>query len=232
MKFTSSTILSRLAALAILGAVAVQNYAARVSSPDLDAYRANIRQRAAEIPTRIGSWIGQDVPLPTRALTVLQPNVLISRDYLNVENGLHTGVFFVHCSDAHHMVGHFPTRCYPADGWQLVGSEPADWQVGTLHLAGTEYEFFMQEIGDQYSGQHRIIVDNCLFRPGGLVLRDMSDVSKTIIGAGGQATGAGEIQFYFDAAIGKTDRDKAIAEIAPAYRPLIDSVLATPQAVK
>src|SRR5580700_9447343 len=123
MTFANSKILSRFAALAILGAVAVQNYAARVSSPDLDAYRANIRQAAADIPKRIGSWIGQDIAVPTRALTVLQPNVLISRDYLNVENGLHAGVLFVHCSDAHHMVGHFPTRCYPADGWQLVGSE-------------------------------------------------------------------------------------------------------------
>ena len=220
--------ISRVAAIVFLGAIAVQNYAARLSTPDLDAYRAEIRATAAAIPNRIGSWIGQDVSVPTRAVTVLQPNVLISRDYLNVENGLHAGVLFVHCSDAHHIVGHFPARCYPADGWQLVRSGPVDWHAGNLRLTGTEYEFFMQEIGEDFSGQQRIIVDNCLLRPGGLVLRDMDGVSRSIIGATGQSTGAAEIQFYFAATVGKTQRDQAISELTAGYRPLIDAVLATP----
>jgi Protein of unknown function (DUF3485) len=228
----NSKVISRIAALILLGAVAVQNYAARLSSPDFDAYRASIRDAAAQIPDRIGPWIGHDVPVPTRALTVLQPNVMISRDYLNIESGIHAGVLFVHCADAHHMVGHFPARCFPADGWQFVGSEPIDWRAGNLPLVGTEYEFFMQEIGEDVSGQQRIIVDNCLLRPGGLILRDMNGVSDSIVGATGQASGVGEIQFYFDASIPKAQRDKAMTELSAGYRPLIDAVLSAPKTPK
>jgi len=76
------------------------------------------------------------------------------------------------------MVGHFPMRCYPADGWDFVRAEPRDWQVGDLRLTGMEYEFFMREIGDQISGEQRIVVANCLLRPGGLVLRDMDSLSN------------------------------------------------------
>ena len=228
----NSKVISRITAMVILGAVAVQNYAARLSAPDFEAYRASIRDAAARIPDRIGPWIGHDVAVPTRALTVLQPNVLISRDYLNIESSLHVGVLFVHCADAHHMVGHFPARCFPADGWQFVRSEPVDWLAGDLRLVGTEYEFFMQEIGEDVSGQQRIIVDNCLLRPGGMVLRDMDGVSSSIVGATGQASGVGEIQFYFDASIPVDQRRNAMAELSAGYRPLIDAVLSSPKTSK
>jgi len=225
-----ATGISRVLAVMMLGAISLQNALTVHRSPDVDRYDARIHEAADQIPLRIGSWIGQDVKVPARALTVLRPNVLISRQYVNVESGQHAGLMFVHCDDAHHMVGHFPMRCYPADGWDFVRAEPRDWQVGDLRLTGMEYEFFMREIGDQISGEQRIVVANCLLRPGGLVLRDMDSLSKSIIGADGQATGAGQIQVYFDASVPKSERDSAVQTLVAGYRPVIDAILSNPDA--
>jgi hypothetical protein len=225
-----STGLSRLLAVTLFGAIALQNSLTVHRTPDVERYNARIREAAELIPARIGSWIGQDVKVPARALTVLRPNVLISRQYVNVETGQRAGFMLVHCDDAHLMVGHFPMRCYPADGWQLVHAEPRDWLVGDLRLTGTEYEFFMQEIGGQINGEQRIIVANCLLRPGGLVLRDMEALSHSIIGAEGEATGAGQVQVYFDASVPKSARDNAIASLVAGYRPVIDAIVGDPYA--
>jgi Protein of unknown function (DUF3485) len=225
-----ATGISRLLATMMLGAIALQNALTVHRSPDVERYDTRIRDAAGQIPARIGSWIGQDVKVPARALTVLRPNVLISREYVNVETGQRAGLMLVHCDDAHHMVGHYPMRCYPADGWDFVRAEPRDWQVGDLRLSGTEYEFFMREIGEQISGEQRIIVANCLLRPDGQVLRDMDSLSKSIIGAEGQATGAGQIQVYFDASIPKAERDSAVQILVAGYRPVIDAILSNPDA--
>jgi hypothetical protein len=221
---------TRLLAAMMLGAIAMQNALTAHRSPDVDRYDARIRDAAERIPHRIGSWIGQDVKVPARALTVLRPNVLISRAYVNVETGERAGFMLVHCDDAHHMVGHFPMRCYPADGWEFVRGEPRDWQIGDLRLTGMEYEFFMREIGGQINGEQRIIVANCLLRPGGLLLRDMDSLSKSIIGAEGQATGAGQVQVYFDASVPQSQRDSAIRALVAGYRPVIDAILSNPYA--
>jgi hypothetical protein len=222
--------LSRLLAVTLLGAIAVQNDFTARRSPNIERYHARIRDAAERIPPRIGSWIGHDVPVPARAVTVLKPNVLVSREYLNVETGVRAGLLLVHCADAHHMVGHYPMRCFPAEGWQLVHAEPRDWKVGDLSLTGTEYEFFKQEIGVEINGEQRIVVVNSLLRPRGLMLRDMQALSDSIIGANGQATGAGQIQVYFDAAVPKAVRDDAVAAIVAGYRPVIDAILSDPEA--
>jgi hypothetical protein len=58
----------------------------------------------------------------------------------------------------------------------------------------------------------------------------MDGVSSSIIGATGQASGVGEIQFDFDASVPRDQRDKAMAELSAGYRPLIDAVLSAPKA--
>jgi hypothetical protein len=223
-----ATGISRLLAVALLGAMALQNSLTVHRGGNVDRYDARIRDAADQIPARIGPWIGRDVKVPARAQTVLQPNVLISREYVNVETGQRAGFVLVHCDDAHHMIGHFPLRCYPADGWKVVSVRPRDWKVGDLRLMGTEYEFSMREIGGQINGERQITVANCLLRPNGLVLRDMESLSNSIIGAEGQATGAGQVQIYFDSDEPQSLRDDAIASLVAGYRPVIDAILGDP----
>src|SRR4051812_21079638 len=105
----------RSCALLMLLAIGAHRLAAGRVAPGVEAYHQRIRQAAAAAPTQIHGWVGQDMTVPTQALSVLAPNAIISRRYSNVENGLSAGVLVVHCSDAHDMAGHFPDRCYPAD---------------------------------------------------------------------------------------------------------------------
>jgi Protein of unknown function (DUF3485) len=215
-------------ALLTLAGIAVLQFTTFHRTPGLERYQGQIRVAANLMPSRIGPWVGDDVAVPVRALTVLQPNVLISRRYLNVESGMVAGLLLVHCDDAHSMVGHFPLRCYPAEGWQLRSSEPRDWVLGELRLTGTEYAFTMDDVIGGQHGARSIIVANCLLRPGGLVLRDMDSMSDSIIGADGQASGAGQIQVYFDARVPSARREAAIVELLSGYRPVIDAILSRP----
>jgi uncharacterized protein DUF3485 len=220
---------NRLLAGLVIAGIAVHQHIAFRRTPGIDQYHSRVRAAAAQVPSRIGAWVGQDVPVPVRALTVLRPNVLISRRYIDIETGASAVVLLVHCADAHSMVGHFPGRCYPAEGWDLKRSTERDWMVGDLRLTGTEYEFTMDATPDG-RGPQDIIVANCLLRPGGLVLRDMDSMSNSIRGADGQSTGAGQLQVVFDAGVPSELRDAEIAALASGYRPVIDAILSRPGA--
>jgi hypothetical protein len=220
--------LHRLLAMTIIVGIAFHQLKAFSRSPDVERYQDRIRIQAETIPARIGSWVGEDVPVPVQALEVLRPNVLISRRYVNVEKNWSASILFVHCFDAQHMVGHYPARCYPAEGWQLQRSTEQDWSVGDLQLTGTEYEFTMSNALGSVQNNQDIIVDNCLFRPDGKILRDMESMSNTLLGAYGQNTGSGQLQVIFDAAMPQDQRAKAFSELAIGYLPAIEATLARP----
>ena len=212
---------------ALLAAIAVHRLATAHTPVNVEQYQQSIRTAAEHIPRQIAGWVGEDVPLQVQAVSLLRPNVMLSRRYLNIENGRSAGMLLVHCSDAHSMAGHFPLRCYPAGGWKLQSSEPRDWRVGNLVITGTEYEFTMDELATP-GGSRMMTVANFLLRPGGKVLRDMNGMTKSIIGAGGQATGAGQIQVYFDSRVPREQRDETVIALIEGYRPIIDAILADP----
>ena len=222
----SSINVTRIAALLMLAAIAVQRYVTTHKPANVEAYQQRIATAADNIPNHIGPWVGQDVKVPAQALSLLKPAVMISRRYLNVENGAVAGLMLVHCSDAHDMAGHFPLRCYPAQGWSLRSSQPRDWELEGLKLTGTEYEFVLND--EPGRGPQHIYVANCLFRPGGQVLRDMNGLARSIVGAGGEATGAGQMQIDFDGDVPREQRDAAIRTLAGGYRPVLDAILANP----
>ena len=225
----SAAVVYRVAAAVLLAGAATHRYATVRRPAGVDDYHRRVRDAAAAVPRHIDGWVGEDVPVPAQAIRVLDPNVIISRRYLNVENGLTAGLLFVHCSDAHDMAGHFPVRCYRARGWDVRASRPRDWAAGGLLLTGYEYEFVAGTAEGPGAGA-AIVVENCLFRPGGQVLRDMDTMTRSIVGAGGQASGAAQIQIYFEDGVPQDRRDAAVEALVRGYRPLIDAVLAGPGA--
>ncbi len=199
-----------------------------INRPAWSDIKRAIRGAAALVPTRIGTWIGQDVDVPVQALAVLKPNVMISRRYTNVENGTVAGLMLVHCGNAHHMAGHFPLRCYPARGWVLQSAESRDWDAGGINITGSEYHFHLDALSNHADDQS-IVVVNCLLRPNGQILRDMDHMSRTIIGAGGAASGAGQLQVYFDSSVPREQRDAAVETVLGGCKPLIQAILANPR---
>ena len=225
----NKNVVYRLAALALLLSIGAHRLIAMQRPAGVEPYHANIRAVAAMAPKTIGAWVGHDVEVPTQAISVLAPNAIISRRYTNVETGLEATVLLVHCSDAHDMAGHFPLRCYPASGWLRRRAEPRDWAVGDLMITGTEYEFYRNDGVGQSKSEHAVAVVNCLLRPGGKILRDMDDMAKSIVGAGGQASGSGQIQVCFDARVPQAKRDEAAKQLIEGFGPTIRAILAATQ---
>ncbi len=218
----SSTLASRTLAVALLVGFAIHQYAMMDKPARVAEYHQRIRAAAQSVPAHIGSWVGEVIPIPTRVQTVLQPNVILSRRYTNVETGCCADLLLVQCTEAHSMAGHFPLRCYPAEGWSVQSATPRDWAVGNLSFTGTEYEFTIDEIGQTRS----LIVANCLLLPGGKVLRDMNAMAKALAGRIGQSAGAGQIQICFDASIPEAQRDQAITELLGGYQSVLAAILA------
>jgi Protein of unknown function (DUF3485) len=214
-----------LAVLILLG-IAAHKYATIRKPAGVEEYHRRIRESARLVPSQIDGWVGRDAPVPVQAIKVLDPNLMISKSYVNVETGQHAGFMFVHCSDAHDMAGHFPLRCYPAKGWDTKSSRRRDWQAGDLRVTGMEYEFFAPESIDGGRPESSIVVANFLMRPGGQIWRDMDGMTRSIIGAGGQSSGAAQLQIHFDASVPEEKRDAAIVALIKGYRPVIDAVLA------
>jgi hypothetical protein len=215
----------RLLALLVLTAIGAQRLVVMHKPAEVKLYQQHIREAAAAVPTQIDGWIGRDTRLPTQALNLLTPNAYVSREYTNVETGMRANVLLVHCSDAHDMAGHFPLRCYPADGWTCSSATARDWNIGNFNMTGMEYEFYKSETVGQSKAEESIVVANCLLRPG-QVLRDMDAMTATIVGAGGQSSGAGQIYVLFDASVPQAERAKAIKTLVGGYRPVIDAILA------
>jgi hypothetical protein len=216
---------NRIAAAALLAGIGAQNLLSAHKSAGVGRYQSAIRAAGNSVPMRIEAWVGHAVPVPARALTVLQPNLLISRQYLNVETGVTAGLFVVHCNEAHSMVGHFPLRCYKAQGWDLVRSQPRDWQIDSLKLTGTEYEFSRTSPQGQ---TQTLTVANCLLRPNGKIFRDMDGLTGDIVGAFGSSSGAGQVQVYFFQPVVQADRDAAVVSLTRGCLPVLNAILAGP----
>ena len=216
------------AAAGLLLLMGIDRLVAARRPADVSRYHADVRAAAGLVPHRIGGWVGQDVRVPEQAMSLLSPNVILSRQFTNVENGMAASVLLVHCVDAHDLLGHFPPRCFPGQGWTLRASRPKDWTAGDLSLTGTEYEFVKPHAFGGTGGESAIVVANCLLRPGGRTLRDMDELSRTAGGARAPRAGAGQIQVYFGADVPEKWRDAAVGELAIGYRPALDAILAEP----
>ena len=216
-------IATRLLTVLLLGGMAAHRYATVRKPTDVREYHRRVREAHAAVPAHIDAWVGKDVPVPNQAVQVLSPNLLVSKRFVNVENGLEAGFLLVHCADAHDMAGHFPLRCYPAAGWKLRASRPRGWDVGGLSVQGLEYDFTLDPHG---SGRPRsITVASTLFRPGGQVFSDMAGMTRSVVGAGGQSSGAGQLQVYFDQPCSQEQRDAAVVTLLSGHRPVLDAIL-------
>jgi hypothetical protein len=223
---TVPTKIYRLLAVLLLLAVGAARLGSVHKSVSVQAYDARIKNSVSLVPDHIGPWVGQDVPVEERALKLLLPNVMVNRQYVNVENGQAVGFELVQCPDAHDIVGHYPLRCYPADGWNADSSREFHWRLAGLEITGMEYKF-SRSFGPGSDPGRALTVWNFLMRPGQPVLKDMDSLSDSIVGVTGQAAGAGQVQVcFFDSSL-SDDQEQSIAEVlVVGYKPVIDAILA------
>ncbi len=81
---------------------------------------ARIERTLANVPLRVGEWIGEERPLAPAAVELLRPNAALSRSYRRIGDPATIAMSLIHCSDFRDMAGHYPPVCYPAHGWTLA----------------------------------------------------------------------------------------------------------------
>jgi hypothetical protein len=131
--------------LALLTALAAEAHT-RIQPTDAEPFHARARAAIDNIPPVMenGAWVSQDQPVPPSATALLRPNAILSREYVKRDSDgrlISAGVLIVQCKDARDMQGHYPPRCYPANGATLVEQTPRTWTIGGLTIPGMEYLF-------------------------------------------------------------------------------------------
>lgn len=191
------------------------------SSEGADEYLRSVRDASEALPLRIASWVGKEIPLPPAAITLLRPNVLLSREYTDMLEGRRASFLLVQCADARDMQGHYPPVCYPNSGWREVSRERRDWQVNGRRIAGVAYAFE----GQPLSGRSTIVIYNTLALPGEGFVADMDAVRQRAAQAEARLWGAGQIQVIFDGSVAVAQRDEVFESLLEAHEPLLAAML-------
>ena len=218
-----------------------------------DQYHARCRAAVEAVPTRVGQWMGRDVPLPQPALDLLDPNALRNIRFTDYSPAALSGpdrrvsVMIVQCKLAKDMLGHYPPRCYPAHGATLLRAEPRQWALaddaGTVAVSGTEYEFVEPAYGsygvkgvegdavvvygggdgDAGVGRRRIVM-SFLIVPGVGIVQDMDGVSRAAEDYRERHRGAAQVQVVFDPTALLPDRREREAIFAELLRPALPAI--------
>jgi len=68
-------------------------------------------------PTKIGNWIGKDVPIPMNIQSVAGNDAFLNRLYINDLSNEWANVYIAYTARPRTMLGHRPQICYVASGW-------------------------------------------------------------------------------------------------------------------
>lgn len=223
-------VLAPVACALMLGGMAAQK-GTYLEPEAFNAYHAAVAGRVDALPMGVGRWMGRTEEIPAPALKLLKPNAIrairftdTGVDYLYDPRTVSFVV--VQCRQSQDMVGHYPPRCYPSLGWELVADRPRDWLVGEATLGGTEYEFVKRD-GDR---ETRKIVYNFMVVAGEGVTRDIQGVQDAAEDYQQRYYGAAQFQLVFPDRLCRQattkERDEIFATLLAPSVPLVETIAA------
>jgi hypothetical protein len=221
LRTSRSYAIGPIAAACLLLAGAGANALTWPSAGDSAHYLQSVRDAYEATPMRLGNWLGVDVAVPASAVTLLRPNVLLSREYVDLENGRKVSFLLVHCSDARDILGHYPPVCYPSAGWIEQSRQQKTWTVNGISIPGYEYRFASAPGG----GLSSLVVMNTMLLPDGAFHQDMDAVRKTAARLRLRSWGAGQIQVLVDESLSTAQRDAVFESMVRIHWPLLTSIL-------
>ena len=104
--------------------------ALRVLGPDRASSGTSLvrlERPLSELPLVFGSWEGVDVPVDPQVVQVAKNDDYVSRRYYNRSNGKFVDFHLAYTARPANMLGHRPSVCYPAQGWQ--STEPQEVEL-------------------------------------------------------------------------------------------------------
>jgi hypothetical protein len=221
VKHSGFAIISPLLCAGLLLVVAAEK-TTRLKPRDVEPFHEQAKAAIAAIPEKIGSWESVNVDVPWQATKLLQPNIILSRRYTDWDASSATtfkryaDVLIVQTRDSRTMQGHYPPKCYPANGEQLVLETHRQWtlqdtrpdgaQAQPLIINGMEYEFEWKPPGLGRTQRRAVI--NFLIVPHKGIVRSMDDVYAASEDYQQRYYGAAQFQVVMSAEIPQADRDR------------------------
>lgn len=211
-------------ALALIGALVLE----RQSWPqpeDASDYHARVAEAIRAVPDEIDGWASEPVELPQAAVTLLRPNEILSRRYRDPETGRSFQWLIIHCLNARDMVGHYPPRCYPANGWQMISSErrpESTSPAGAAHaeLPRVDYTFEQHLPG----ASARLNVANLIVLPDGTFGHTMRDVNRIAADRQLRVYGAAQMQFVFHGDFSGSEREQIVQTFTAAAHDAVQAI--------
>ena len=208
------------AIIILLGGASLLENPAR-EDPQIIAHRTRIAQKMNEFPFQLGMWLGQDVPIPTSAMEILNPSSLVSRRYSRLDTSAEVTLALIHCQDLRDMMGHYPPVCYPATGWTELEdrSEVIGTRIGSTPVSMRLYRF--QRFGNIGLEEEQCVLSMFLL-PDGMLLTDMEELrGRSSGGRSMSATGVAQLQMVFAAA---PETEKIVAYLDEMLREVPDEL--------
>ena len=191
--------------------------------PRVVPYQAMVKQVIEEIPIDARGWVGREVPLPQSATNLLRPNALMAREYVNEEHEVSATLLIVQCADARDMAGHFPPRCYPANGWlsiDLNGPEPVEVHGNTMN------RYMFHRVAGR--NEREISVYNMFALPTGDTSTSMEDVYRLSADYQYRSFGAAQVQIVIDGGIDPDQHEWILNDMYAIVSPAVQRVRSIP----
>lgn len=192
---------------------------------DAGPYHQKLLKAMESLPQTIGEWVGSDIEVPKAAISLLGPNAISSRRYINFRTGQQVNMLIVQCRDIRDIAGHYPPICYRYHGWELYESKPAQRQVGTMTIPITQYELSRTANGTPA----HVIVENFMVLPDRSIVRDMDAVRAATGDYRRRRYGAAQFQVVFDASIPEDQRRGFFTALVGGHKPLIEMIKNVPR---
>ncbi len=187
---------------------------------DASPYHAHVRDVAQSLPMIMGDWVGTDEPVPTAAVTLLRPNVLISRRFVNVRSGLVANVLLVQCTDRRDLLGHYPPVCYPGQGWRITSNNLWNVRVKEVTIPAKTYKM----VKPSTDKAERMIVGNFMIMPDGRLVRDMTGLGRLSDKKSHNPFGAAQMQVVVPGYLTANVREQIFRELVTGHFPLIQAI--------
>jgi hypothetical protein len=232
MNYRTILAASGLCAIMLIGMVAES--ASRVTPTDAEGYHKRAKIAVESIPTRIGSFIARDEPIPREALVILKPNVIRCWKYQDSDTSnprcydRWASLLVDQCKEARDLSGHFPPNCYRNSGQELIYQAPRDWTVNGMTITGMEYHFRQTTA----TLSTTTAVYNFLIVPGvpgvsnnGILCRDITAVNRAAEDYQRRFFGAAQFQLVMNADLPQSERDEIFTTLMQPCVPAIKTLM-------
>ena len=191
--------------------------------PRVKQYQALVAQVINDIPIDANGWVGSEVALPQSATNLLRPNALMAREYVNDERGVNATLLIVQCADARDMAGHFPPRCYPANGWLSIDEDGPLRVVVDGHVMN-RYKY--HRVAGR--NEREISVYNMFALPTGGTTTSMDDVYRLSADYQYRSFGAAQVQIVIDGGVDPDQHEWILNEMYAIVAPAVERVRSIP----